>query len=81
MLDAMSISEVGRPVVDPFMGGTTREIFVMVVGSLGSLVQVMVWGTLRSMEGVPLVSVMLGHVIWIAGLVRRVFLEGGGKGG
>jgi hypothetical protein len=46
--EAMVMDEVGRWVVELSAGGTTIAIVVMVVGSLLSVVQVMVCGTERS---------------------------------
>lgn len=49
------------------LGGLPSSILKL-VGSLGTESQVMVWGTDRSIWGVPLVSVVLGQVMVIAGV-------------
>jgi hypothetical protein len=63
-LDAMSMDWTGMVFV-PL--GALARVILKLVGSLGTDSQVMVWGTERSIRGVPLTSVMLGKVIVIAG--------------
>jgi hypothetical protein len=63
-LDAISIDWTGT-VFAPCSALTS--VILKLVGSLETESQVMVCGTERSISGVPLVSVMLGKVIVIAG--------------
>jgi hypothetical protein len=63
-LDAMSMVATGAVFTSL---GAAASLMLKLTGSLVEEFQVMVWGTERSTWGVPLLRVLLGQVIVIAG--------------